>query len=128
MTHFFASCERLCEECGEVSVTHVQPILVGENRQEIWPPKNPPHGPLADFSYFITLNFWERFCAKWVQLEGLRAIKRGPAPVAGPLVPLTGPLVPLTGPWVTLTGLPFPLGGGLCNAPIVGHSPQILIS
>ena len=30
MTNFFASCELLCEECGEVSVTNLKPMFPGE--------------------------------------------------------------------------------------------------
>ena len=30
VTNFFASCEPLCEECGEVSVTNLKPIFPGE--------------------------------------------------------------------------------------------------
>ena len=63
VTNFFVSCELLCEECAEVSVTNFKPIFAGKNRQEILPPKNPPHNSLSKDSNFITLNFWERFCA-----------------------------------------------------------------
>ena len=63
VTNFFASCELLCEECGEVSVTNFKPIFLGNNWQEILPPKNLPHTSLSSFWIFITLNFWERFCA-----------------------------------------------------------------
>ena len=64
MTNFFASCELLCEECGEVLVINFKPFFLGKYCQEILPPKNPPHNSLSKYSNFITLNFWERFCAK----------------------------------------------------------------
>ena len=39
MTNFFASCELLCEECGEVAVTNLKPIFPWEICQEILPQK-----------------------------------------------------------------------------------------
>ena len=75
MTNFFASCELLCEECGEVSVINFKPIFPGKNCQEILPPKNPPHNSLSKYSNFITLE-WERFCPrKYKPREGGRKRK-----------------------------------------------------
>ena len=57
VTNILASCELLCEERGEVSVTNFKPMFPGEKLthqkiHHIVPSQN-------------TLNFWERFCAKF---------------------------------------------------------------
>ena len=57
-TNFFASCELLCEERGEVSVTNLKPILPGENRQDILPPKKHHIFPSQNLQKFYHFELW----------------------------------------------------------------------
>ena len=52
MTNFFASCELLCEECGEVSVANFKPIFPGEKLTDILSPKiSTTYFPLKIFKF-----------------------------------------------------------------------------